>query len=195
MDMSFIPACDDETDVVTVVPDNGEVAISPRILPQYVGEISVADSRSTIERMVDMFAPYKELCEATEEGDIEKVLGRLLTEWYVVGASVSFSQFSLESRSYVILSPVIGCRCVCFPDAENRKYIDLPFRLNATVFGLSSGTLFQVDGLARRCVAFGSIASGLGIISDAWFLVAYSGANAAKFEVIYLPCTLQVVGA
>lgn len=57
------------------------------------------------------------------------------------------------------------------------------FSLNATIFGLSSGTLFEVDGLAQRCVAFGSIAAGIGIAADAWLLVLYSGANTAKFEV------------
>ncbi|RPD54492.1 hypothetical protein L226DRAFT_494380 [Lentinus tigrinus ALCF2SS1-7] len=71
-----------------------EVVFSPSVLPQYADQISVVSveaSRSFAEACVDRFAPYFELREAEEEGDCEKadkVLGRLLTEWYVVGASL-----------------------------------------------------------------------------------------------------------
>ncbi|EGO00349.1 hypothetical protein SERLA73DRAFT_73063 [Serpula lacrymans var. lacrymans S7.3] len=54
--------------------------------------------------------------------------------------------------------------------------------LDAAVFGFSSGSLFSVDSLARRAIALGSISSGIGIALDAWFLLAYSGANASKFR-------------
>ncbi|KAI0696892.1 hypothetical protein C8T65DRAFT_663130 [Cerioporus squamosus] len=71
-----------------------EIAISPSMLPRYADQISVVSveaSLSFAEACVDRFAPYHELREAEEEGDSEKgekVLGRLLTEWYVVGASL-----------------------------------------------------------------------------------------------------------
>ena len=68
---------------------NEEYVITPRILPRHVGQISLADSRSLAVRILESFSPYKELNDANDEQDIEKVLGRLLTEWYVIGASVS----------------------------------------------------------------------------------------------------------
>ncbi|KAF9227051.1 hypothetical protein BS17DRAFT_774855 [Gyrodon lividus] len=54
--------------------------------------------------------------------------------------------------------------------------------LEAAVFGFSSGSLFTVDSIAKRAIAIGSIASGIGLSIDAWFLLAYSGATAAKFQ-------------
>ncbi len=79
---------DEGADITMITIVDAEDLIMPSILPRHVGEMGIPDSLSTVERMVDVFAPYKELSEATDEGDIEKVLGRLLTEWYVVGASV-----------------------------------------------------------------------------------------------------------
>ena len=74
----------------------GEVEVcSPRILPVAADQgsmMSVQASLSFAESCVDKLGPYHELCEAAVEEDCEKaekVLGRLLTEWYVVGASVS----------------------------------------------------------------------------------------------------------
>ena len=77
--------------------EEGEVVISPSVLPRYADQMSVVSveaSLSFAEACIDRFAPYHELREAEEENDCdkaEKVLGRLLTEWYVVGASVSCS--------------------------------------------------------------------------------------------------------
>lgn len=51
--------------------------------------------------------------------------------------------------------------------------------------------MFTIDGIAKRSIAIGSIAAGIGIVVDAWFLVAYSGTNVAKFKVC--PNDLQVV--
>ena len=56
--------------------------------------MSVQASVSFAEGCLDWISPYEELREAAEGEDCEKaekVLGRLLTEWYVVGASVGFS--------------------------------------------------------------------------------------------------------
>ncbi|KAH7889056.1 hypothetical protein F5I97DRAFT_1935422 [Phlebopus sp. FC_14] len=55
-------------------------------------------------------------------------------------------------------------------------------RLDAAVFGFSSGSLFTVDSVAKRAIAIGSIASGIGLSIDAWFLMVYNGADAAKFQ-------------
>ncbi|OJT05628.1 Deubiquitination-protection protein dph1 [Trametes pubescens] len=134
----------------------GEEAIcSPCILPMHGGDqesvYSMERSLSFAESVVDSFGPYRDLCEADAESDVEKaekVLGRLLTEWYVVGAS---------------LLALAG--------------------IDAAVFGFASDATFIVDGFARSVVAIGAIAAGIGLVSDAWFLVLYSGANAVKFQV------------
>ncbi|KAK7686479.1 hypothetical protein QCA50_010075 [Cerrena zonata] len=115
------------------------------VLPQYQQD-PVVRPLSFVERFVNRFAPYEELCRAEEDSQIEKILGKQLTEWYVVGGS---------------LLAVAG--------------------LNAAVFGFSSDTIFSIDGIAKRSIAIGSIAAGIGIVVDAWFLVAYSSADAAKF--------------
>ncbi|CAL1693780.1 unnamed protein product [Somion occarium] len=143
----------DESEVTFVASHSEEqwkeemVEILPRVLPQYADQMSLSGSLSLAESVVDRFAPYKELCEATADSDFEKVLGKLLTEWYVVGAS---------------LLAVAG--------------------LNAAVFGFESDAMFTIDGIAKRSIAIGSIAAGIGIVVDAWFLVAYSGTNVAKFK-------------
>ena len=64
-------------------------------------------------------------------------------------------------------------------------------RLNAAVFGFSQGTLFEVDGIAMRCVTFGCIAAAIGLAVDIGFLVLYSGSDAEKFEVSWLYANLS----
>ncbi|KAH9854503.1 hypothetical protein C2E23DRAFT_884079 [Lenzites betulinus] len=134
--------------------DCEEAVVSPSVLPMHSEQASVycmPPTLSLAESFVDTFGPYHELREADEEDDVEKaekILGRLLTEWYVVGAS---------------LLALAG--------------------IDAAVFGFApDSTSFTVDGFSRSVVAIGAIAAGLGLVSDAWFLVLYSGANGAKFQ-------------
>ncbi|KIJ04572.1 hypothetical protein PAXINDRAFT_141860 [Paxillus involutus ATCC 200175] len=54
--------------------------------------------------------------------------------------------------------------------------------LEAAVFGFSSGSLFTVDSVAKRAIAMASIASGIGLSIDAWFLLVYSGADSTRFQ-------------
>lgn len=83
--------------------DGAHSAREPELLPRY-SESAERIPLSWGERMLDRVAPYAELLEAervpherarTERFD--KVLARLLTEWYVVAASVN--KLSLFSRS------------------------------------------------------------------------------------------------
>ena len=76
------------------------VVFSPSVLPVHReggsigGMVSLRAPVSFAESCLYWISPYEELREAAEGEDCEKaekVLGRLLTEWYVVGASVSFS--------------------------------------------------------------------------------------------------------
>ncbi|CDO68495.1 hypothetical protein BN946_scf184499.g20 [Trametes cinnabarina] len=132
--------------------------VSPSMIPliplhegDNVSMTSMRRSLSFAESVVDVFAPYHELREADQDNDLdkaEKVLGRLLTEWYVVGAS---------------LLALAG--------------------IDAAVFGFAPGALFVVDGFSKSVVAIGAIAAGIGLVTDTWFLVLYSGANAEKFQV------------
>ncbi|EIW63722.1 uncharacterized protein TRAVEDRAFT_41151 [Trametes versicolor FP-101664 SS1] len=139
----------------TLLGTGEEAVCSPCILPMHANSdqesvYSMERSVSFAGSVVDSFGPYHELCEADREDDVEKVekvLGRLLTEWYVVGAS---------------LLALAG--------------------IDAAVFGFESDATFIVDGFARSVVAIGAIAAGIGLVSDAWFLVLYSGANAVKFQ-------------
>ncbi|KAI0640328.1 hypothetical protein C8Q77DRAFT_1086012 [Trametes polyzona] len=130
-----------------------EAVVSPCILPVHSlqeGAITVSPSLSVAESMLDTFAPYHDLREADEENDVEKaerILERLRTEWYVVGASL------------------LGLAAI-----------------DAAVFGFAPDAMFAVDGFSRSVVAIGAIAAGIGLVSDAWFLVLYSSANAVKFQ-------------
>ncbi|KAF8444996.1 hypothetical protein L210DRAFT_3531682 [Boletus edulis BED1] len=54
--------------------------------------------------------------------------------------------------------------------------------LEAGVFGFSSAAPFQITNLAKRAIAVGSIASGIGLAIDAWFLLVYCNATPAKFQ-------------
>ena len=68
---------------------------APRMLPVSVDQVSIVSVQASLsfaEACIDRLGPYHELCEGELDGDCdkaEKVLGRLLTEWYIVGASVS----------------------------------------------------------------------------------------------------------
>ena len=73
------------------------VVFSPSVLPVHAEQMGVGSASASVsfaERCLYWISPYEEIREAAEDGDCEKaekVLARLLTEWYVVGASVSSS--------------------------------------------------------------------------------------------------------
>ena len=54
--------------------------------------------------------------------------------------------------------------------------------VNATVFGFNMGTVFTIDGFAKRALAVSAIASALGLAIDAVLLFMYFGADARKFQ-------------
>lgn len=91
-----------EEDAICVEQSEGVWSLSaPMSLPRYVDQISVQNTLSLAETIADMLGPYRDLQEATLDSDYEKILGRLLTEWYVVGASVSvYTQHLHSSHSY-----------------------------------------------------------------------------------------------
>ncbi|KIK41245.1 hypothetical protein CY34DRAFT_68801, partial [Suillus luteus UH-Slu-Lm8-n1] len=123
------------------------VPLAPSLLPIYTEQISVDNSLSFIDALVDSFSSYSELRGAHSDPEYERILEKLTSEWYFVGASL------------VALSG-----------------------LDAAVFGFSSSSLFSVNTFAQSAIALGSVASGIGLAIDGWFLLVYSGANAKKFQ-------------
>ncbi|KAF8803090.1 hypothetical protein BYT27DRAFT_7195962 [Phlegmacium glaucopus] len=55
--------------------------------------------------------------------------------------------------------------------------------VDTAVFSISPGSLFTVDTYAKGAIAASSIASGLGIACDAWFLLRYNWADLHTFIV------------
>jgi hypothetical protein len=64
-------------------------------------------------------------------------------------------------------------------------YYYLESSVNTAVFSMSSGpgSLFNVDKYAQNAIAASSVASGLGIACDAWFLLRYNWADLHTFRV------------
>ncbi|KAG1725260.1 uncharacterized protein EDB91DRAFT_1168896 [Suillus paluster] len=137
----------DNVDLSAVVLTSDDVPIALSLLPRYTERISVDNSLSFIDALVDSFSSYRELREACSDSEYERVLEKLTSEWYFVGASL------------VALSG-----------------------LDAAVFGFSSSSLFSINSFAQSSIALGSVASGIGLAIDGWFLLIYSGANAKKFQ-------------
>ncbi|KZT01146.1 uncharacterized protein LAESUDRAFT_752811 [Laetiporus sulphureus 93-53] len=125
--------------------------ISSSALPVSLHDRIAERPLSLAEMLVDRHAPYVELRHAQVDADFEKVLARLMAEWYTVGGA---------------LLALAG--------------------IDATIFGLAPGSIFAIDSLAQRAVAFGAVCSGLGILIDSIFILLYSGADAEKFQRIAL---------
>ncbi|KAF8880094.1 hypothetical protein CPB84DRAFT_1851933 [Gymnopilus junonius] len=53
--------------------------------------------------------------------------------------------------------------------------------VDTAVFSISPGSIFNVDSWAKSAIATSSIASGLGIACDAWFLLRYGWADLPTF--------------
>ncbi|KAG9309315.1 hypothetical protein JVU11DRAFT_10803 [Chiua virens] len=54
--------------------------------------------------------------------------------------------------------------------------------LEAGVFGFSSASAFMISKFATRAIAVASVASGIGLTIDAWFLLAYCNITSTKFQ-------------
>lgn len=53
--------------------------------------------------------------------------------------------------------------------------------VNTAVFALSPDTIFAVNTYAKSAIALSSIASGVGISTDAWFLLRYNWIESTTF--------------
>jgi len=56
--------------------------------------------------------------------------------------------------------------------------------IDAAVFGLAPGSIFPVDGFARRIVALGAISSGLGLLHNSALLLSYGNIDGERFRTI-----------
>ncbi|KAI0319947.1 hypothetical protein OF83DRAFT_1169738 [Amylostereum chailletii] len=56
--------------------------------------------------------------------------------------------------------------------------------VDATVLGFSHDNLFPVDTVAKRALIVSSIAAALGIVFDAWFLLAYGNTSGRRFQTL-----------
>lgn len=72
----------DSSTMVDVVP------LAPSLLPSYTEQISVDNSLTFIDALVDSFSSYAELREARNDSEYECILEKLTSEWYFVGASL-----------------------------------------------------------------------------------------------------------
>ncbi|THH18867.1 hypothetical protein EUX98_g8884 [Antrodiella citrinella] len=94
-DITFLRADNACRPVVTVNAGHTDASYesllgSPNVKSPFVLRINTLDEEmSVVERVLDWVGPYKEMRDAEEEEAVEKIMGRLLTEWYVVGGSVS----------------------------------------------------------------------------------------------------------
>jgi hypothetical protein len=71
--------------------DDDLIYIAPSLLPRYTEQISVDNSLSLIDALVDSFSFYRELREANSDSEYEHILEKLKSEWYFVGASVRYA--------------------------------------------------------------------------------------------------------
>lgn len=112
-DHSYTPTPRDEYRTFMEEDASGEPCM-PSLLPQYA-DAADADGfqLSPAERLIDVFAPLGELKEATGDHEYEKILGRLLTEWYVVGASVRTADRIIRPANSNMPVPVTRSCGVC----------------------------------------------------------------------------------
>jgi hypothetical protein len=93
----------------THVPSTVSV-IFPSLLPlTYVADnVSITSGASLASSAFDTLTYHRELREAQMDSDFDQILGRLLSEWYYTGASVSWPSYPPRPKAYrlsFILAP------------------------------------------------------------------------------------------
>jgi hypothetical protein len=180
-----------DTLAYTDVPSTVSV-IFPSLLPlTYVADnVSITSGASLASSAFDTLTYHRELREAQMDSDFDQILGRLLSEWYYTGASVSWpccppgpKAYRLTFHSSSFPLPRKYLRCVIFLLRDLITMVPRPHSVDTTVFGFSSDKLFSVDSLAKRSLIISSVAAAIGLFVDVWFIFAYSGADVRKFHV------------
>lgn len=161
------------------------------LLPRYTEKVEVPPSLSRLERVLASCTMYNQLKEANMDSHFEQVFVRLQLEWTYMGGLVCrfrFISMFPDHHPLFITARSFSCVSTYFPDhLALNVLIDLPFiSVNTAVFSIAPGSLFTVDTYARSAIAASSIASGLGIVCDAWFLLRYNWADLHTFIVSHL---------
>ena len=168
------------------------------LLPRYTEKVEVPQSLSRLERILASFTMYNQLKEANMDSHYQQVFDRLQLEWTYIGGLVC--QFRSISTSpdhgpLFITARSLSCVSTYYPDhSALNVLIVLPFiSVDTAVFSIAPGSLFTVDTYARSAIAASSIASGLGIVCDAWFLLRYNWADLHTFIVSHLSTLVLLV--
>lgn len=79
--------------------------IFPSLLPftyvaDNVSNVSISSGTSLASSAFDTLTYHRELREAQMDSDFDLILGRLLSEWYYTGASVSRPSYSQRPKAY-----------------------------------------------------------------------------------------------
>ncbi|PPQ87414.1 LOW QUALITY PROTEIN: hypothetical protein CVT25_008110 [Psilocybe cyanescens] len=101
---------------------------------------------------------YGDLSMAVNEDQFAAVFVRLQHEWTFIGGLL------VALAAYPLLTDV---HIIC--------------RFDTAVFSISAYSIFNVDSYAKAAIATSSVASGLGIACDAWFLLRYNWADLRTF--------------
>ena len=85
----------------THVPSTFSV-IFPSLLPlTYVADnVSITSGTSLASSAFDTLTYHRDLREAQIDSDLDRILGRLLSEWYYIGASVSWPSYLPRFKAY-----------------------------------------------------------------------------------------------
>ncbi len=77
--------------------------IFPSLLPlTYVADnVSITSGASLASSAFDTLTYHRELCEAEVDSDFDRILGRLISEWYYTGASVSRPSYPPKPKAYL----------------------------------------------------------------------------------------------
>ena len=106
--------------------------------------------------------------------------------WYVNFVSLTRSPIMVSS---LFTARSFSCVSTYHPDhlALIVLIIGLPFiSVDTAVFSIAPSSLFTINTYATSAIAASSIASGLGIVCDAWFLLRYNWADLQTFIVSIL---------
>ncbi|PPQ82814.1 hypothetical protein CVT25_009192 [Psilocybe cyanescens] len=156
---AYRPSLISNGEVIRFESVEGEfVAFSDIPLPLYTEKITVTPDRNVMQRTLASLTMYGDLSMAVNEDQFAAVFVRLQHEWtFIGGLLVALAAYPLLTNMHHIC------------------------RVDTAVFSISPDSIFNVDSYAKAAIATSSVASGLGIACDAWFLLRYNWADLRTF--------------
>lgn len=150
-------------DIVVLSSTADIIAASNIPLPRYTEKIKVPPDFSRGQQLVASCTVYGDLSLARNDDHFEPVFRRLQQEWSQNGALVSSS----TNRRSLILTFLKLCALAA---------------IDTAVFTLSPTSMFFINDWAKNAIALSSIASGIGLSCDAWFLLRYTWIDVETFS-------------